>query len=550
VNRLATARFLALCIFVAASTYATGQTAVGVPNGPDTGGLSNPLNEDHANFTVSTFDESRGRAFYYSSQNGRIMVNFLQSNGTWLYSTSPIAIDETSSNSTITIALGSVLSSATADFYNAYYGTFNKWIMFYIWQGPNSGFGQVCAAFSNDGVNWTQPSIRVGLAGTAQTACDGGSSTTLKLESISAVRSGSAIWLFGLEGDPNVALPHIGDGRSLTYLFNTTVTSPQILTEDGEIPDPQPFWIYAPTIPNGTSQYFFLNDDFAYDPVTDKALLSRSYPYPYEASGNQLCSGVCPKGVTAYPMRSQVYSHLVRGNFLNLLTGSWNLELDIGRTTGWSTFYPTNSCQPTPATGDNQAHINIDTESINLHKDSLGNVSRPAANMVTLYLAGYQDLQTSCNTYSNGEQTFLDGALYRIDWPLSADSFKYYTVTPCRMIDTRVSGMGAPSLSLGVQRTFILAGSCGVPSTAKSLALNLTLVVPSAGMSLAAFPANISSQGTNVVSASAGAVRAGFAAIRLATDGSGGLAVLPQPTVPGTNGQVDFLIDVMGYFDN
>src|SRR6185436_14347283 len=49
----------------------------------------------------------------------------------------------------------------------------------------------------------------------------------------------------------------------------------------------------------------------------------------------------------------------------------------------------------------------------------------------------------------------------------------FFTLPPCRLVDTRID---LPALQPGAQRTFVLTGACGVPSTARALSVNLTAV--------------------------------------------------------------------------
>ncbi|HEY6553742.1 MAG TPA: Calx-beta domain-containing protein, partial [Vicinamibacteria bacterium] len=56
------------------------------------------------------------------------------------------------------------------------------------------------------------------------------------------------------------------------------------------------------------------------------------------------------------------------------------------------------------------------------------------------------------------------------------DKGAFFTLPPCRLIDTRSAGLGAPALAASTTRNFNLAGgSCGVPATAKAVALNVTV---------------------------------------------------------------------------
>jgi hypothetical protein len=64
---------------------------------------------------------------------------------------------------------------------------------------------------------------------------------------------------------------------------------------------------------------------------------------------------------------------------------------------------------------------------------------------------------------------------------------QFYTVTPCRLLDTRgpTGPTGGPVLSSGVTRTFPVFGSfaqpCGIPSTAKAVSVNAAIITPSGG---------------------------------------------------------------------
>lgn len=118
----------------------------------------------------------------------------------------------------------------------------------------------------------------------------------------------------------------------------------------------------------------------------------------------------------------------------------------------------------------------------------------------------------------------------------------YYTVTPCRLLDTRA---GSPLVS-GATRLVSAAGSCGIPAGARALAVNVTAVTGSSPGSLVLFPGNYPAPSTNTVSFRAGAVVANNAILPLSTDGAATLAVLPVMQSPGS--VVHVLVDVFGYF--
>ena len=126
--------------------------------------------------------------------------------------------------------------------------------------------------------------------------------------------------------------------------------------------------------------------------------------------------------------------------------------------------------------------------------------------------------------------------------PLFADGF--YTVTPCRSLDTRT----ATPVQTNTPTTFTLGGTCGIPSNASSVSLNATLVGVNADVNLGIFPGNLTSlPNTNVVSEqiSVQPTIAGAGVIPLSNDGLGTVTVLANS--PG-GGQTNLILDVNGFF--
>ncbi|HVT19476.1 MAG TPA: hypothetical protein VHQ90_25265 [Thermoanaerobaculia bacterium] len=121
-----------------------------------------------------------------------------------------------------------------------------------------------------------------------------------------------------------------------------------------------------------------------------------------------------------------------------------------------------------------------------------------------------------------------------------ADSL--FTLTPCRVVDTRAT----QTPLTGSQLFTLIEGTCGVPIWATAVAANVTLINPTANASLGLAPGDQAASGTNVVSVAAGGVRAGFAVLPLATDQSG--TVLAFPTFATAGAKTDLAIDVSAYF--
>jgi hypothetical protein len=124
--------------------------------------------------------------------------------------------------------------------------------------------------------------------------------------------------------------------------------------------------------------------------------------------------------------------------------------------------------------------------------------------------------------------------------------FDFFTLTPCRVVDTRWAQgpLGGPALAASQQRLLTATNACGIPPSAKALAINVTVVSPTDAGHLSLFPGNAFFLGTSAVTFSPGQTRASNAILLLATDGTGSLGIL---NVSG--GSVHLVLDVYGYFE-
>ncbi|HEX9667936.1 MAG TPA: ELWxxDGT repeat protein, partial [Thermoanaerobaculia bacterium] len=118
-------------------------------------------------------------------------------------------------------------------------------------------------------------------------------------------------------------------------------------------------------------------------------------------------------------------------------------------------------------------------------------------------------------------------------------SLYFHTLTPCRALDTR----SGPPVALGAPMLIPVHDRCGIPPTARAIAANFTVVAPTAAGELSVGPGGRSSVAT-VVAFRAGQVRSGNAVVRLATDGSGRLAVAASQDLAA-----HLVVDVYGYFE-
>jgi hypothetical protein len=122
-------------------------------------------------------------------------------------------------------------------------------------------------------------------------------------------------------------------------------------------------------------------------------------------------------------------------------------------------------------------------------------------------------------------------------------AYHFYSLTPCRIVDTRnASGpYGGPALAALSDRRFVLAGQCGIPAGADGVSVNVTVTQPTAAGDVRIFPGT-SAPVVSTINYSSGQTRANNATALLGIDG--GITVhSDQPT-----GTAHFILDVNGYF--
>jgi hypothetical protein len=121
---------------------------------------------------------------------------------------------------------------------------------------------------------------------------------------------------------------------------------------------------------------------------------------------------------------------------------------------------------------------------------------------------------------------------------------RFYTVTPCRVVDTRnpTGPYGGPALAANTSRSFAVGGQCGVPTTAKAASLNLTVTGGTAPGILRLYPGGTLTPLASAINYGAGKTRANNQTTPLGSAAS--LAVRCDQV----SGIVQVIIDVNGYF--
>jgi hypothetical protein len=143
--------------------------------------------------------------------------------------------------------------------------------------------------------------------------------------------------------------------------------------------------------------------------------------------------------------------------------------------------------------------------------------------------------------------TFTGGSSFAWfdDINLTQSGLYYFTVAPCRVVDTRGGApVGGPALVGQQTRTLPIAGNCSIPSTAKAVSVNLAVTQSTAAGNLRLFPAGQPVPTVSSINYGAGQTRANNAVVQLASNGAVD-AFVGQPA--GTT--VELILDVNGYFE-
>jgi hypothetical protein len=121
----------------------------------------------------------------------------------------------------------------------------------------------------------------------------------------------------------------------------------------------------------------------------------------------------------------------------------------------------------------------------------------------------------------------------------------FFTLTPCRAVDTRGAAgpLGGPAMPANTTRDFPVRGSCGVPTTAQAVALNVTVTSTAASGDLRLFPSGLTPPTTSTINWRAGQTRANNAVVFFGVGGSLGV----RCDMPA--GATHVIVDVVGYFE-
>jgi hypothetical protein len=118
---------------------------------------------------------------------------------------------------------------------------------------------------------------------------------------------------------------------------------------------------------------------------------------------------------------------------------------------------------------------------------------------------------------------------------------RFYTLTPCRVLDTRTPTGGPALVANSEQMVTLGGGACGVPVAAKAVSANLTVTEATAAGNLVAFPTG-ATPGTSTLNYGKGQTRGNNAVVSLSASGTVSIRCTQA------SGGAHVILDVNGYF--
>ncbi|MDL2718673.1 MAG: hypothetical protein PT977_13050, partial [Acidobacteriota bacterium] len=171
---------------------------------------------------------------------------------------------------------------------------------------------------------------------------------------------------------------------------------------------------------------------------------------------------------------------------------------------------------------------------------SNGTITSPPSGTAITYTAGSVGILTLSVVETNSNGCISNTGSVNV----TVAGSDFHALSPCRLLDTRdpAGPHGGPAIAALSPRTFVAAGSCGVPSGVKALSINVTVTQGTVAGDVSIYAAGTAPSLTPVIDYAAGQTRANNGMLAL---GAGGDFVVKtgQPT-----GTVHVIVDVNGYF--
>jgi hypothetical protein len=203
-----------------------------------------------------------------------------------------------------------------------------------------------------------------------------------------------------------------------------------------------------------------------------------------------------------------------------------------------ATFFGTNSGS-TPISADPQF---ISATDPHLRTTSPGVDKGVAAAVYTTFQTRY-GISIAVDREGNSRLVPFDiGAYEVVAPPPPAVQVRFYTVAPCRLVDTRSSATGGPALAAHETRAFSVIGACNIPASAKAISANVTTTSGTVAGYLSVYPSGLPTPVSSTVNYRAGQTRANSVVLLIGNGGN--LTVLCGQA----SGSSHVILDVNGYY--
>jgi PKD repeat protein len=126
---------------------------------------------------------------------------------------------------------------------------------------------------------------------------------------------------------------------------------------------------------------------------------------------------------------------------------------------------------------------------------------------------------------------------------LDTSGATYHPMTPARVLDTRNATGGLTRLTANTPATFTVAGTHGIPASAKAVTGNITVVNPSNSWAVYLGPLATATPGTSTINFNAGQVKGNSLTVTL-----GDLGTLSATYMSSSGATIDLVFDVTGYY--
>ena len=129
-----------------------------------------------------------------------------------------------------------------------------------------------------------------------------------------------------------------------------------------------------------------------------------------------------------------------------------------------------------------------------------------------------------------------------------AVSTLFFSLTPCRIVDTggAPGPSGGPAMAANSTRMFPAAGLCGIPTTAKAIAVIVTTAEQTDFGDLRVYHGDGAVPASSTINFAANHARANNAIVPL---GTAGRIQVTCDMPPGSSGTTRLIVDVYGYFE-